>query len=134
MKVLAEFKQFVQRGNVLDMAVGIVIGAAFGKIVTALVEGIITPPIGWLLSGIDFSQVGITLSEPTEANPGKALIKIQVGRMIQAVIDFLIVAACLFMAIKAINRLRGPEPEKPKHTADDVQLLMEIRDLLKAKT
>lgn len=127
MKVLAEFKQFVQRGNVMDMAVGIVIGAAFGKIVTALVEGIITPPIGWLLSGIDFSQVGITLNAETG-------LKIQVGRMIQAVIDFLIVAACLFMAIKAMNRLRGPNPEKPKETADDVQLLMEIRDLLKAKT
>ena len=127
MKLLQEFKQFVQRGNVVDMAVGIVIGAAFAKIVAAMVEGILTPPIGWLLSGVDFSQVGITLSEASG-------VKIQVGRLIQAFIEFLTVAACLFMVVKGMNKLRGPKDEAPKGPSDEVKLLTEIRDLLKSKT
>ncbi len=131
MKILAEFKQFIQRGNVVDMAVGIVIGVAFGKVVTAVVEGILTPPIGWILSGIDFSQLGITLSEAT---PDKPAVKVQVGRLIQSLIDFLIVAACLFMVVKGMNRLRRTKDEAPKEVPEDVKLLTEIRDLLKAKT
>lgn len=130
MKIVSEFKQFIQRGNVVDMAVGIVIGAAFGKVVTAMVEGVLTPPIGWILSGVDFSQWGLTLQA---AGDGKQEVKLAAGRLIQSLIDFVIVGACLFMVVKAMNKLKGEKPEAPKEPPEDVKLLTEIRDLLKAK-
>lgn len=132
MSMIEEFKKFIQRGNVVDMAVGIVIGAAFSKIVSAMVEGILTPPIGWILSGVDFSQFGLTLKHGTAESPGE--VKLYIGRLIQATIDFVIVAFCLFLVIKGMNKLRRTKDEAPKEPAEDVKLLTEIRDLLKSKT
>ena len=128
MSIVSELKAFLLRGNVVDMAVGIVIGAAFGKIVSAMVDGILTPPIGWILSGVDFGHIGITLKSADEHGPA---VRLLVGRLIQALIDFAIVGACLFFVIKGMNRLKGKAEEKPKETPDDAKLLTEIRDLLK---
>lgn len=130
MSMVSEFKKFIMRGNAVDLAVGIIIGAAFGKIVTAMVDGILMPPLGWAISGISFSDLAITLKEPSDGGPG---VRIKYGILIQAIIDFVIVGACLFLVIKGMNKLQSPPPEKPKETPDDIKLLTEIRDLLKAK-
>lgn len=126
---LAEFKKFAMRGNVIDMAVGIIIGAAFGKIVSSLVTDIVMPPIGMLLGGMDFSKLAITLKAATPAKPA---VVIAYGQFINTVIEFLIIAMAIFMMIKFINRLdrskaNAPAPEP---TAEQ-KLLTEIRDLLK---
>ncbi|WP_311441732.1 large-conductance mechanosensitive channel protein MscL [Hoylesella enoeca] len=125
---LSEFKAFAMRGNVLDMAVGVIIGGAFGKIVSSLVDNIITPIIGSLTGGVDFSGLAITI--------GSAQIKY--GMFIQNIIDFLIIAFCIFFLIKGINKVvakKEPEteaPAAPEPSAEE-RLLAEIRDLLKAK-
>ena len=133
MQILKEFKEFAIKGNAIDMAVGIVIGAAFGKIVSSLVADIVTPPIGLLLGGVDFSNLAITLKAAVGETPAVVL---SYGKFIQAVIDFTIVAFAIFMGIKAINTLKrkeqetpAPPPEPPKQE----QLLTEIRDLLREK-
>ena len=133
MSIVSELKEFLLRGNVVDMAVGIVIGAAFGKIVGAMVDGILTPPIGWMLSGVDFSHIGIPLKEAGKDAAGNdtPAVKLLIGRLIQALIDFAIVGVCLFFVIKGMNRLKGKPEEKPKEMPEDVKLLTEIRDLLK---
>lgn len=137
MKFFKEFREFAMRGNVVDMAVGIIIGAAFGKIVTSLVNDIIMPPIGILVGGVDFKDIVITLKAAAE---GAAAVTLNVGNFIQVVFDFLIVAFAVFMMIKAINMAKrkkeeeaapAPAPE-PAPTAEEV-LLTEIRDLLKNK-
>ena len=131
MKMLNEFKKFALKGNVVDMAVGIIIGAAFGKIVSSLVGDVIMPPIGVLLGGVDFSSLAITLREATE---NQTAVILSYGKFINTVIDFLIVAFAIFMAIKAMNSLKKKEEEKPAAPAEppaDVKLLTEIRDLLK---
>ena len=117
-----EFKAFAMRGNVIDLAVAVVIGAAFGQIVSALVDNIITPLIGLLLGGVDFSGLAYRVGE---AN-------VTYGAFIQAVIDFVIVAFVIFLVVKAINKLQGPaEPAAPAEPPEDIKLLREIRDNLK---
>jgi large conductance mechanosensitive channel len=132
MSFVAEFKQFALRGNVVDLAVGVVIGAAFGKIVTSLVDNIIMPPIGWLIGGIDFSDWKWVL-KPADAIAKKAEVAIQYGVFINVLIQFLIVAVAIFMVVKAINRLTRREEEAPAAPAADVVLLTEIRDLLRSQ-
>lgn len=130
MSMIQEFKAFAMRGNVVDMAVGIIIGGAFGKIVSSFVADVIMPPIGVLLGGVDFSNLSITIKEGAE---GVAPVVIKYGAFINTVIDFLIIAFAIFMAIKAMNTLKKKEeaPATPPPPPADVQLLTEIRDLLK---
>lgn len=131
MKMLQEFKTFAMRGNVVDMAVGIIIGGAFGKIVSSLVSDVIMPPIGLILGGVDFSNLAITLKT---ANAEQPAVMLKYGMFINTVIDFLIVAFAIFMVIKGMNSLKKKEEEKPAAPAEppaDVKLLTEIRDLLK---
>jgi large conductance mechanosensitive channel len=132
MSFVAEFKKFALRGNVVDLAVGVVIGAAFGKIVTSLVDNIIMPPIGWLIGGIDFSDYKWVL-KPADAVAKKAEVAIQYGLFINVLIQFFIVAAAIFLVVKAINRLTRREEEAPAAPAADVVLLTEIRDLLRSQ-
>ena len=132
MSFVAEFKKFALRGNVVDLAVGVVIGAAFGKIVTSLVENIIMPPIGWLIGGIDFSDYKWVL-KPADAVAKKAEVAIQYGLFINVLIQFFIVAVAIFLVVKAINRLTRREEEAPAAPAADVVLLTEIRDLLRSQ-
>jgi large conductance mechanosensitive channel len=130
MKFFEEFKKFAVRGNVIDLAVGIIIGAAFGKIVSSLVSDVIMPPIGLLLGGVDFSNFAIVLKEAEGNNPP---VLLKYGLFINTIVDFLIIAFAIFILIKSINTLKARE-EKPKAPAEpsaEVKLLMEIRDLLK---
>src|SRR5882757_1720443 len=109
MAIIKEFKEFAMRGNVVDLAVGVIIGAAFGKIVTSLVTDVIMPPIGYLTGGIDFKNLKIIIKE---GDPTKKIADVAVnyGNFINTVIEFLIVAFCIFMVVKAINSLKNPEP------------------------
>ena len=133
MGMMSEFKQFAMKGNVVDMAVGIIIGAAFGKIVSSFVGDVIMPPLGVIIGGVDFSSLAFTLKE---AAGDAAAVTINYGKFIQTVFDFTIVAFAIFMAIKAMNSLKKKEEEKPAAppapTKEEV-LLTEIRDLLKQK-
>lgn len=130
MNWIQEFKTFAMRGNVLDMAVGIIIGAAFGKIVSSFVSDVIMPPIGVLLGGVDFKDLSVIIQE---ASAEQAAVVIRYGAFVQTIVDFLIIALAVFIAIKAINSLKkkNPEPEPPAAPPADIQLLTEIRDLLK---
>jgi large conductance mechanosensitive channel len=132
MSILSEFKAFAMRGSVIDLAVGVVIGGAFGKIVTSLVDQIIMPPIGWLTGGIDFSQLRWVL-RPADPAHKVAEVAIQYGAFINTMIQFLIIALAIFAMIKGINALVRREAEKPATPPADVALLTEIRDLLKAR-
>ena len=132
MSMLEEFKKFAMRGNVVDLAVGVVIGGAFGKIVSSLVDQVIMPPIGWLTGGIDFSQLKWVL-KPADPATKTAEVAIQYGAFINTVITFLIIAFVIFLMVKAINRLSRREEDKPAAPPADVVLLTEIRDLLRAK-
>lgn len=131
MSVLSEFKAFAVKGNVVDMAVGIIIGAAFGKIVSSFVGDVIMPPLGLLIGGVDFSDLAITLRAAEGNVPAVVLAY---GKFIQTVIDFIIVAFAIFMGVKAINRLKREEaaaPTLPPVPSKEEVLLGEIRDLLK---
>ena len=134
MSMMQEFKDFAVKGNVVDMAVGIIIGAAFGKIVTALVSGVIMPPIGVLLGGVDFSDLAFVVKEAVGEAPA---VVISYGSFIQTLIDFTIIAFAIFMIVKEINNLKKKQEEAPKAppapSAEQV-LLTEIRDLLKSKS
>ena len=123
-----EFKEFAVKGNVLDMAIGIIIGAAFGKIVTSFVADIVMPPIGVLLGGIDFSGLMITLKQATDTTQA---ITWNYGLFINAVVDFLIISFAIFFAVKQINKFKKKEEAKPVKTPEDILLLREIRDSLK---
>ena len=129
--MLQGFKDFIMKGNVLDLAVAVIIGAAFGKIVTALVDNVIMPPIGLLIGGVDFSDLAIVLKEAVGDAPA---VTLNYGMFIQTVVDFVIIAFAIFLAIKAINTLKRQEAEAPSAppapTKEEV-LLTEIRDLLK---
>lgn len=138
--MLKEFKAFAMRGNVVDMAVGIIIGAAFGSIVKSLVDDIIMPPIGLLLGNVDFSELFLVLKEGAVAEPYATLaaakeagaVTLNYGLFVNAVVSFTIVAFAVFMLIRTINRLRTEEPPAPPPaTPEDVLLLREIRDALK---
>jgi len=136
MGFVTEFKEFATRGNVIDLAVGVVIGAAFGKIVTALVEKIIMPPLGWVIGQVDFSDLAWTLAPARIAADGTEIpaVVIGYGDFINTVIQFVIVAFAIFLVIKAINRLsRKKEEEAPAAApSEEVLLLREIRDNLKS--
>ena len=130
MKLFDEFKAFVMRGNVVDMAVGVIIGGAFGKIVTSLVNDIFMPIIGMILGNVNFSSLEIKLGEPVE---GAEQAAIRYGMFIQEIVNFLIIALCIFMVIKVINKLQKKKEEAPapvpEPTKEEV-LLTEIRDAL----
>jgi large conductance mechanosensitive channel len=129
MSMVSEFKAFAMRGNVVDMAVGIVIGAAFGKIVSSFVDGVLMPPIGLMLGGVDFSQLQITLQEATEE---AAAVTLNWGAFTQTVIDFVIIAFAIFLVVRAMNSLKQEEEEAPPpEPSAEVQLLTEIRDSLR---
>jgi len=129
MSVLKEFREFAVKGNVVDMAVGIIIGAAFGKIVSSLVKDIVTPPLGYLIGGIDFTKLAATLPPMTE---GAEPVTINYGLFLQTVFDFVIVAFAIFLLIKLINRLRRKEEAQPPAAPPRQEVLLEeIRDLLK---
>ena len=134
MGMMAEFKEFAMRGNAIDLAVGVVIGAAFGKIVTALVDNVIMPPIGLLIGGVDFADWAWTLKEASVDAAGNpvAAVSIGIGTFLNAVIQFLIVAFAIFMAVKAMNRLSRTQAPPPPAPTEDVLLLREIRDSLKS--
>ena len=133
MGLIAEFKEFVARGNVVDLAVAVVIGAAFGKIVTALVDNVVMPPIGLLIGGVDFSAWKWILKPAVE---GQGEVAISIGVFVNTIIQFVILAFVIFLAIRAMNRLFKKEAEKPAAPAapsPEVALLTEIRDLLKGR-
>ena len=142
MSMLKEFKEFAMRGNVVDMAVGLVVGASFGKIVTSLVNDVIMPPIGRLMGNMDFAQLHIKLGQATktvvvDGKPTQVVedIMLKYGAFINTLLDFIIVAFCLFLIIKAMNTLKRNKEEAaaaPPEPPADVRLLSEIRDLLKA--
>jgi large conductance mechanosensitive channel len=133
MGMLQEFKEFAVKGNVVDMAVGIIIGVAFGKIVSSFVADVIMPPIGMLIGGVDFSDLAITLKE---AGADTEAVTLGYGVFLQTVLDFVIIAFAIFLAIKVINRLKRKEeaaPAPPPEPSNEEKLLAEIRDLLKQK-
>lgn len=134
MRLFQEFKTFAARGNVIDMAVGVIIGAAFGKIVSSLVADVITPPLGLLLGGVNFSALAITLQAASGDQPA---VVIAYGKFIQTIIDFLIVAWAIFLGLKAVNTLKKKEtlpPAAPPAPSREQELLSEIRDLLQQQT
>ena len=131
MSMMSEFKSFAMRGNVIDMAVGIVIGGAFGKIVSSFVNDVLMPPIGMMMGGVDFSDLAVVLQE---ASGDVAAVTLNYGSFIQTVVDFLIIAFAIFMVIKAMNNMKKKEeeaPEAPPKPSAEVELLTEIRDSLK---
>jgi len=129
MGMLQEFKEFAMRGNVVDMAVGVVIGAAFGKIVTSFTSDLLMPPLGMVTGGMDFSSLALTLKQPVE---GAAAVTINYGKFINVVIDFAIVAFAIFLLVKAMNTLikKAPPPPPAAPSREEV-LLTEIRDALR---
>ena len=131
MSMIQEFKEFAVKGNVVDMAVGVIIGAAFGKIVSSFVSDVVMPPIGVLVGGVDFSKLAVTLQGATAAAPA---VVISYGKFIQTVVDFTIIAAIIFMVIKGINSMKKKAEETaatPAAPPAQEVLLTEIRDLLK---
>ncbi|PAV01501.1 large-conductance mechanosensitive channel [Arsenophonus sp. ENCA] len=128
MSFLKEFREFAMKGNIIDLAVGVIIGAAFGKIVSSLVADIIMPPLGLLIGGIDFKQFHLVLREAHDNIPA---VTMNYGVFIQNIFDFLIIAIAIFIAIKLINKLRREKEEAPAAPTKEVTLLTEIRDLLK---
>lgn len=134
MSFISEFKEFAMRGNVIDMAVGVVIGGAFGKIVSSLVGDIIMPVVGVVTGGVNFTDLKITLKEAVDTVPA---VTINYGSFIQTMVDFLIIAFCIFCVIKALNTLKNKLPKEEEaapaepETPADIALLTEIRDLLK---
>ena len=129
--MLEEFKKFAMRGNVVDLAVGMVIGGAFGKIVTSFVKDVLMPPIGMLMGGVDFKDLAMTIQE---AAGDQAAVTIKYGVFIQTVVDFLIVAFAIFMVVRAMNNMKKKEeaaPASPPAPTKEEVLLGEIRDLLK---
>jgi len=128
MKILREFKDFAVKGNFIDMAVGIIIGGAFGTIVNSLVRDILMPPLGALTGGIDFSDKMFVLKAATETTPA---VTLNYGAFINSAISFLIVAWAIFIVVKQVNRFKKKEEAKPTEPPADVKLLTEIRDLLK---
>ncbi len=135
MSILSEFREFIARGSVVDLAVGVIIGGAFGKIVTALVEDVVMPPVGLLMSGVDFSQMNWVLKADNPATKVDEMVAIQYGAFLNTLIQFLIVAWVVFLLVKGVNALRraqAAEPPPPPAPSAEETLLGEIRDLLKS--
>jgi len=133
MGMIKEFKTFAMRGNVMDMAIGIIIGAAFGKIISSLVSDVIMPPIGLMLGGVDFSNLSITLKAATEETEA---VMLNYGIFINTVVDFIIIAFAIFMVVKSINSMKKKEVEKPAAPpapTKEETLLTEIRDELRKR-
>lgn len=138
MSIISEFKEFAMRGSVIDLAVGVVIGAAFGKIVSSVVSDVIMPPIGWLIGNVDFSSLEWVLQAASTGPDGQdiAAVSIKYGLFINASIQFLIVALAIFLVVKTINsfkRNEAPAPAAPPEPSEEVKLLAEIRDALKSR-
>ncbi|MGA7615090.1 MAG: large-conductance mechanosensitive channel protein MscL [Thermoanaerobaculia bacterium] len=134
MSMVKEFREFAAKGNVVDMAVGIVIGAAFGKIVSSLVADVVMPPIGVLLGGVDFSDLAVTIKAATADAPA---VVIAYGQFFQTLIDFIIIGFAVFLLIRTVNALKRRKEEAPKAPpapSEEVLILAEIRDLLKAES
>lgn len=134
MSILKEFKEFAVKGNVIDLAVGVIIGGAFGKIVSSFVSDVVMPPLGLLTSGVDFKDLALTL-RPAEGEKVPAVL-LKYGVFLQSVFDFVLVAMAIFLAVKLINRLKREEqakPPAPPEPTKQEQLLTEIRDLLQKK-
>jgi large conductance mechanosensitive channel len=135
MSMITEFKEFIARGNVIDLAVAVVIGAAFGKIVTALVDGIIMPVVGLAMGGVDFSQLFVALDGKDYANleaaKAAAAPALTYGAFLQTVIDFVLIAFVIFLLLKAYNRMRKPAEAAPAAISEEILLLRDIRDSLK---
>ena len=139
MKWIQEFKAFAVKGNVVDMGVGIIIGAAFGKIVSSFVADVIMPPLGLLIGGINFSDLAFTLKKAIAASvdkPAVPAVTLNYGKFIQTAIDFTIIAFAIFVVIKGINYLKRTEEAKPpeKQAVSEVSILSEIRDILKKRS
>ncbi len=135
-KFIEEFKEFISRGNVIDMAIGVVVGGAFKGIIDSLVNDIIMPFVGWLIGGIDFASYAIPLSETTTPDGSVVVNAILYGKFVNSIISFIIIAFCLFTVVKVINRFRRKKEEAPAPAPDptpseEAVLLSEIRDLLK---
>lgn len=134
MKIIEEFKSFAIRGNVIDMAVGIVIGTAFGKIVASFVNDVVMPPLGLLVSEVQFADLGLTLRQAEGDAPA---VLLNYGAFLQSMVNFLIIALAIFFVIRAMNRLKrkkeAQEPPAPPEPSAEEKLLTEIRDLLRAK-
>ena len=131
MGMMQEFKTFIQRGNVIDLAVGVIIGGAFGKIVASLVDNVLMPVLGLAIGGVDFSLLALTIGGTAEKP-----VLLKYGSLLQASLDFIILAFCVFLIVKAVNAVKRKEPPAPAAPAEipaDVRLLGEIRDLLKAR-
>ncbi|MEQ1543799.1 large-conductance mechanosensitive channel protein MscL [Methyloglobulus sp.] len=134
MSMLQEFKEFAMKGNVVDLAVGVIIGGAFGKIVSSLVADVIMPPIGVLMGGVDFTKLGVVLKDAVDEKTPAVMLNY--GNFLQTIVDFTIVAFAIFMAIKLMNKLKKAEvaaPEAPPAPTKEELLLTEIRDILKSK-
>lgn len=136
MGLIKEFKEFSIKGNALDLAIGVIIGTAFGKIISSIVDDILMPPIGLLLGGVNFTELKITLKNAVLDASGKMTeaVTLNYGNFIQTLVDFLIIAFCIFLVVKAINAFKKKEEEKPLPPAEpseEVKLLSEIRDLLR---
>ena len=134
MSLLTEFREFAARGNVVDLAVGVIIGASFGKIVTSLVDQIIMPPIGLLLGKVDFSKLEWVLVPENPATEAVEKVAVQYGAVINTLIQFLIVAWVIFLLVKGVNALRRQQEEAPAAPSPSEALLTDIRDLLKTKS
>jgi large conductance mechanosensitive channel len=136
MSIGSEFREFIARGNVIDLAVGVIIGGAFGQITSVLVDQVIMPPIGLLLSGVDFAQLMVVLKPDDPATKADELVAIKYGLFLNAVIKFVIIAFVVFLLVKLVNSVRRKEAEKPAPAAPTPTeaLLTEIRDTLKAKS
>ncbi len=133
MSIIKEFREFAVKGNMIDMAVGIIIGAAFGKLITSLVNDIIMPPLGQVIGGVNFTELKLVIGSPI---PGREPATLNYGNFIQTTFDFLIVAFAIFMVVKAINKMKRKEaaaPPAPAAPTKDQILLTEIRDLLKTR-
>ena len=133
MGMISEFKEFISRGNVVDLAVGVVIGAAFGRIVTAMVDGIVMPVIGMAMGGVKFSDLAVVLNPAQLDAAGKEIapaLLLKYGAFLQSLIDFMVVAFVIFMFLKAYNRMRAPAVVVDAGPAEEVLLLREIRDSL----
>lgn len=133
MSILQEFKEFAVKGNAIDMAVGIIVGASFGKIISSLVADVVMPPIGVLIGGVDFTKLAITIKDAAEGTPA---VTLNYGNFIQTMVDFTLIAFAIFMAVKLINSLKKKQeeaPAAPPEPSKEELLLTEIRDLLKNK-